>query len=145
MVQSKSILALANENNINLKKILSHLAIGKETLAKHVTHNIEKLLLPVLRELRSNATTIEVKYLNLLESNLKDLAGKFGTTLSECQYLTPKETQICNMIKNGLNTKGIAAFLNVSVLTINTHRTSIRKKLKISNQKINLITHLQLI
>ena len=144
MVQSRSILVLAKENNVNLKKILSQLTIGKETLEKHVTHNIEKLLLPVLRELRSHATTIEVKYLNLLESNLKDLAGKFGATLSECQHLTPKEIQICNMIRNGLNTKGIAELLNVSVLTINTHRTSIRKKLKISNQKINLIAHLQL-
>ena len=145
MVQSRSILVLAKENNVNLKKILSQLTIGKETLEKHVTHNIEKLLLPVLRELRSHATTIEVKYLNLLESNLKDLAGKFGATLSECQYLTPKEIQICNMIRNGLNTKGIAGLLNVSVLTINTHRTSIRKKLKISKLKINLIAHLQLI
>ena len=77
MIQSKAILLLAKENNINLKKVLSQLATGKEILGKHITHNIEKLLLPILRDLKSNATTIEVKYLNLLEANLKDLAGKF--------------------------------------------------------------------
>jgi DNA-binding CsgD family transcriptional regulator len=78
-----------------------------------------------------------------LESNLKELGKKFGMALSKFKELTPKEAQICNMIKNGLSTKEIAQFFKISGLTIGTHRTNIRKKLKISNHKANLAAYLQ--
>ena len=134
---------LVEESNIDLKKILEHLEIEKKSLGEYVVCNVEKLLLPMLKKLRSNATSIEEKYLDLLESNLKDLGGKFGMTLSKWKRLTPKETQICNMIRNGLATKEIAKLLKISDFTIGTHRTNIRKKFKISNHKANLAAYLQ--
>ena len=56
--------------------------------------------------------------------------------------LTPKETQIAEMIRGGKNSKDIADMLGTSVATINTHRNNIRKKLNMKKQKTNLRSHL---
>jgi DNA-binding CsgD family transcriptional regulator len=57
--------------------------------------------------------------------------------------MTPTEIAICNMIRNGMHTKEIAEARSVSEATINRHREKIRRKLKITNQDVNLATFLQ--
>jgi DNA-binding CsgD family transcriptional regulator len=57
--------------------------------------------------------------------------------------LTPTEINICNMIQSGLRTKEIAEMRGVSAATINRHREHIRRKLKITNSEVNLMTYLQ--
>jgi len=47
------------------------------------------------------------------------------------------------MIRNGMRTKEIAEMRSVSEATINRHRENIRRKLKITNQDVNLATFLQ--
>jgi len=47
------------------------------------------------------------------------------------------------MIRNGLRTKEIAQTRGVSSATINRHRENIRRKLKITNDDVNLATYLQ--
>jgi len=47
------------------------------------------------------------------------------------------------MIRSGLQTKEIARTRGVSAGTINRHREHIRRKLKITNSDINLMTYLQ--
>ncbi len=143
MPNRKSVRTLVEESHIDLKKILEHLEVEKKYLGEYVVNHVEKILLPMFKKLRSNTTSIEEKHLDLLESNLKELGKKFGMALSKFKDLTPKEEQICNMIKNGLSTKEIAQLFNISDLTIGTHRTNIRKKLKISNHKANLAVYLQ--
>ena len=67
------------------------------------------------------------------------MISEFGVELSKIKSeLSSKEIEICNMVRSGLSTKEIAETLNLSPRTIDTHRTNIRKKLKLSNQKINL-------
>jgi len=57
--------------------------------------------------------------------------------------LTPTEVNICNLIRNGLQTKEIARMRGVSTATIKRHREHIRRKLKIANSDVNLATYLQ--
>jgi DNA-binding CsgD family transcriptional regulator len=57
--------------------------------------------------------------------------------------MTPTEIAICNMIRNGMRTKEIAEMRGISEATINRHREKIRRKLKITNQDVNLATFLQ--
>ena len=47
------------------------------------------------------------------------------------------------MIRNGMRTKEIAERRGVSEATINRHREKIRRKLKLTNQDVNLATFLQ--
>ena len=75
---------------------------------------------------------------------LKDLTLSFGASVSQKRFkLSPREIEIANLIKNGIGSKEIAAMLNVSFKTVETHRNKIRKKLDILNKDINLTTYLQ--
>jgi len=75
---------------------------------------------------------------------LEDITSPFVSHLSKRHLsLTSTEVNICNMIRSGLQTKEIAQIRGVSVGTINRHREHIRRKLKITNSDINLMTYLQ--
>ncbi len=80
----------------------------------------------------------------MLKINLEDIASLFVNHLSGAYLsLTSTELKICNMIQNGLQAKEIAQIRELSLGTINRHREHIRRKLKINNSEINLMTYLQ--
>ncbi len=140
---AKTVEELLRAKDIALKEILNQLEIEKKALREQIHKNIEKLLLPIIKKLKKKASTIEEGYLELLESSLKELTGTFGGMAAGFKELTPKEIEIANMIRNGLTTKEISKLLKVSALTVSTHRTNIRKKLKITGQNVNLTSFLQ--
>jgi DNA-binding CsgD family transcriptional regulator len=81
--------------------------------------------------------------LNVIESNLKDIASPFASRLSsEYLSLTPKELQVADLIKEGKTTKEIAEFMSLSPATVEIHRYHIREKLGLSRKKTNLRTYL---
>jgi DNA-binding CsgD family transcriptional regulator len=85
----------------------------------------------------------KVYLMNVLESNLNSIISPFAYKLSSKYIgLTPKETQIANLVKDGKTAKQIAELLNISVRTIESHKKRIRKKIHITNSKINLKSHL---
>ena len=57
--------------------------------------------------------------------------------------LSPREMEICAMIKNGASSKDIAEALDIALVTVQKHREVIRKKLGLTNKNINLTTHLR--
>jgi len=80
----------------------------------------------------------------VIESILKELVSPFIRKLSfDHLNLTPREIQLASFIRQGKTSKEIASTLGLSVKTVDAHRNSIRKKLGISNKKINLHTFLQ--
>ncbi len=105
---------------------------------------MKHLVLPNLVKLKRNKwSSKELTYLNILESNLKEIVSPFSQKLSS-KYLnfTPKEIRIADLIKDGKQDKEIVEILNISIDTVKTHRRNIRKKLGINNKKINLKTKL---
>ena len=52
---------------------------------------------------------------------------------SEQQDLTPRETEVLQLLASGKNTKQVAEALFVSVKTVETHRSNIFNKLKLRN------------
>jgi len=57
--------------------------------------------------------------------------------------LTPREIEVCDLIREGLPSKKIARALSISLKTVEKHRDNIRKKLGIANRRINLTPFLQ--
>ncbi len=134
---------LERKNNA-LTEVLEHIEHQKLQIKDDVIANVDELLVPALDQLVAKGSKIDTIYLNLIKRSLEDLTSSFGRKITQKDFkLTPKEVQICNMIKRGLSSKEIASFLNISLFTVGRHRHNIRKKLKITNKKDNLNTFLQ--
>ncbi|MDP8236504.1 MAG: PAS domain S-box protein, partial [Candidatus Erginobacter occultus] len=136
--------AILEQKNIALREILDQIEIEKKEIKDDVIASIDNLLSPILQKLKSEGGRSHSKYINLLERSLEGMASSFGRKISQNNLkLTPREIDICNMIKNGLSSKEIAGLLYLSLKTINRHRQNIRRKCNIRNQKINLATFFQ--
>ena len=134
---------LLHEKNIALREVMDQLIMEKKNFETKVLNNVDQLLLPLLQKLKNRGSVIEKEYLTLLEENLIQLTSSFSTQLSSnIPRLTPRENEICNMIRSGLSSKEAAKLLNISYRSVETYRNYIRKKLGITNKKINLATYL---
>ncbi|HRT70401.1 MAG TPA: helix-turn-helix transcriptional regulator [Syntrophales bacterium] len=102
------------------------------------------MILPYVENLKM--TSIDSRQLNqlkILENNLSEIVSPFLRTLSsKYPNLTPMEIKVINFIKEGRTTKEISGLLNVSPRTVEVHRNNIRRKLRLSNRKANLRSHL---
>lgn len=125
--------------NIALAEVLSHLENEKAKIKQNIQSNIDHLVLPLLTKVRNENLIANETYLILLEEAFENLASEFGVELSKIEpKLSPKETEICHMIRAGIRTKEIATALKISDRTVETHRTNIRRKLNLSNKKYSL-------
>jgi len=128
--------------NLALKEIIEQIEIEKNKIKDDIKTNVEELLLPILKKLKIKG--VSRKYVTLLYHNLQQLTESFGRKITEKHLrLTPREIEICNMIKDGLTSKEVSSLLNLSYQTIEKHRKNIRKKLAISNKAINLTSFLK--
>jgi DNA-binding CsgD family transcriptional regulator len=132
------------EANAALRAVMANFEKEKQAIYKDMQVNIEKVIMPILHVLALELPKAQSKYLEILRTNLEEITSPFiNRFLHQHQSLTPTEINICNMIRNGLRTKEIAQARGVSVATINRHREHIRCKLKLTNNSVNLTTHLQ--
>jgi DNA-binding CsgD family transcriptional regulator len=132
------------ESNAALRAVLARIEEEKKEIYIDVQENVDKILLPILHELSFHLPKTKRKYAEILRSSLEDITAPFVSDLSKNHLsLTSTEVNICNMIRSGLQTKEIARNRGVSTGTINRHREHIRRKLKITNSDINLMTYLQ--
>ncbi len=133
-----------HESNTALRIVLARIEQEKQETHRDVETNVEKILMPILQALALQLPPHQTKYVDLLRANLEELTSPFINQLSlSYRSMTPTEIAICNMIRNGMRTKEIADMRGVSVATINRQREKIRRKLKITNQDVNLATFLQ--
>jgi len=131
------------KKNITLREILSHIEEEKRNYKHEIGRIVENSLLPSLKKLVKENGQINASYYELIEENLQSLALSAGSDLKSLSRLSPRELEICNLIKSGASSKDIATNLNISLITVNKHRERIRKKLLISNKSINLSTFLK--
>lgn len=132
------------EANAALRAVLARIEEEKQEIRDNLQMNVDKILMPILDALYLETPRSQRKYVEMLRSNLEEIASPFVGQLSRSFLsLTPTEISICNMIRSGMQTKEIAQIRSVSVATINRHREHIRRKLKIANKGVNLTTYLQ--
>jgi DNA-binding CsgD family transcriptional regulator len=132
------------EANTALRLILARIEQEKQEIYQDIKINVDKILMPILDTLALQLPLSQKKYIEMLQTNLEEITSPFISKLSLSYHsMTPTEIAICNMIRNGMRTKEIAEMRSVSEATINRHREKIRRKLKITNQDVNLASFLQ--
>ena len=132
------------ESNTAIRTVLTRIEEEKNEIYRNIKTNVDKVLMPILLALALEIPQAQRNYVEMLKTNLEEITSQFVRHLSNSyRSLTPTEITICNMIRNGMRTKEIAQTRAVSVATINRHRESIRRKLKITNDDVNLATYLQ--
>ena len=133
------------EKNIALKQILDHIEQEKAEFRKETSARIEKVLKPVLAKLKDGNGRLNKKEVAQLENGINSIVGADVDRYQEnLTKLTPRELDICDLIKKGYSSKEIAAYLDVSVQTVHKHRQLIRRKLQLNNQDVNLAAYLRL-
>ena len=132
------------EKNTALKEVLGQIEHEKRRMASQMHLNINRMAYPILNALEERTSPEGEYYVSLLKSCLADITSPFISKLETGHSnLTPRELEICHMVKSGFTSKQVAASLNTSVETVLKQRKMIRRKLGISNQKVNLVTHLK--
>ncbi|MEW6412445.1 MAG: PAS domain S-box protein [Candidatus Zixiibacteriota bacterium] len=132
------------QKNTALKEILGQIEQEKKRVATQIHLNINRVAIPILKTLERKVSPDGEYFITLLKSSLSEITSPFISRLEKnFTNLTPRELEICHMIKNGFTSKQIAATLNNSVETVLKQRKTIRKKLQITNQKVNLVTYLK--
>jgi PAS domain S-box-containing protein len=131
------------DTNIALGEVLRHIDEDKMEIKLKIAANVSQILIPALNNLIKKDGSISQTYLNILKSGLSDLVSASGAVVEKYSKLSPREREICNMIKSGLTSKEIASTLNISLATVQKHRELIRRKLGLINKKINLTNYLK--
>lgn len=128
--------------NAALTELLEDMERTRNTMREDVAMNSEGILMPILEKLELHGASS--KHVALLRRHLNELVASYGRKPApKTPQLSPREMEICNLLKRGLRTKDISKLLGRSGKTVDKHRRNIRKKLAISNEKVNLITYLQ--
>lgn len=133
------------EMNNALRVLLQRIEKDKSVLEEKVLLNIKDLVTPYLDSLENTRLSSRQKsYISILKSNLNEIVSPFSRKLSASHlYLTPKEIQVANLVKEDKGTKEMAELLNISISAVQFHRHNIRKKLGLIDKKINLHSFLQ--
>jgi PAS domain S-box-containing protein len=134
------------QKNIALKELLTQIEIEKIDIKNMIKTNIDRLVLPYLARLSQEAELDAKgkKYLELAKNNLLNISSSLIKKIKENYVsLSPREIEICDLIRNGFSNKEIANTLSLSLLTVEKHRQHIRKKFGIAHEHINLHTYLQ--
>ncbi len=130
------------QKNVALREVIAQIEVEKRRINEDIENNINMVVSPILEKLKINKPS--PKYINLIQHHLKELTSSFGSKITKkILKLTPREIEVCNMVKAGLTSKDISNLLNISYRTIEKHRKNIRRKLGIANKRINLTSFLR--
>ena len=127
-----------------MHELLQQIEWEKQKVKEGIASTVAEVLLPFVQKLKCQNGQIDDQHLIALENSLRELHSGLGCCpITNNLDLSLREIEVAQMIRQGVTTKAIAQALNVSIKTIETHRSRIRKKLGVRNPQINLSTHLR--
>jgi len=132
------------ERNTALKVLLDNRLEEKQELEAGILASVEKLVQPYLERLKNTRLDSEQRLiLEIVESSLGELASPLLRRLNRFETTrTPSEVRVADLVLHDRTTKEIAGLLGLAPETVACHRRNIRHKLGLTNQKINLRSHL---
>jgi PAS domain S-box-containing protein len=136
--------SMLDSKNTALREVLEQIDTHKRQSAGQLQANVNRVIRPLLHILADKLPPSDQHLVGLLDSALRDLLDPFVGKLGSLSVsLTRRETEVCNMIRNGFSSKQIASMLSTSVCTVHNQRRSIRKKLQIDDGVTNLESFLK--
>jgi PAS domain S-box-containing protein len=130
---------MLRDKNVALREVLEHIETEKNLIKDQITANKDRVILPLLASLKGKVGNGNRGFVDLVEKALEEITSPFANNLSKrCGSLSPREVEVCAMIKNGMLSKEIADCLGVSVQTVHKFRQRIRQKLGITNDSTDL-------
>lgn len=132
------------ETNTALRVLLRQRDEDRTRLEETVYNNVDRLVLPYIGKLLQGRLSDKHRTLaEIADNNLRDVISPFLRTLSSLGLLlTPQETEVANLVRNGRSSKEIAEIMGLSVAGIDFHRKRLRQKLGLANTKKNLRSYL---
>jgi len=130
------------EANTALRVLLKQRDEDRVEMEKNILTNLKEVVIPFLDKLKAHSeNAAQLNMIGVIEENLKEIMSPFLKNISyNYARLTPREIEILLLVKEGRSTKEISRIIHTSERTIDFQRNSIRKKLGISNSKVNLRT-----
>ncbi len=129
--------------NAALLEVLAQAQQAKDDIGWQIHVNLEKVIVPMLHELRRELPPDQQGRLAALVKALEEITSPFAAKLSsDLDRLTAVEIRICRLIREGMRTKDIAQLQHISPATVAKHRENIRRKLGIQGKNVNLTSHL---
>jgi DNA-binding NarL/FixJ family response regulator/PAS domain-containing protein len=136
--------AQLQDMNVTLRTVMKSVDKEREAFQESVGRIVRSTLLPAIGSVRrERSDAVRRAYLDILEDQLVKLTPEGGSDRRALLLkLTPTEMKVCQFIQSGAATKDIAEALNLSTVTVQTHRRNIRRKLDLQNRNVNLYTFL---
>ncbi len=133
------------EANISMRVLLDQYREARQEVEQQITAQLKKLVFPYLDLLEQNVRQEQAReHLKIIGSHLAAITDPFARKLSDPLLgLTPREMLVADLVRQGKSSAAIARALNLSKRTIDAYRNSLRKKLRLTNKKVNLREHLR--
>jgi DNA-binding CsgD family transcriptional regulator len=132
--------------NVALREVLSQIEHEKRALLRDARAHVDTYVRPYLHEIgeHDSADPFIRSRVDRIQATLATLFTADDRRLAELAHrLTPREVEICGLIRGGLTTKEISSYLHISETTVERHRNTIRRKLKLNGSSVNLTTYLR--
>ncbi|HSM63089.1 MAG TPA: PAS domain-containing protein, partial [Gillisia sp.] len=99
--------------NAALREIIEQIEVEKKSIKNEISCNVDLILTPLLERLKLDEQASNLA--DLITYHLRKITSPYGISLNKIVYrLTPRELEICNMVKANLSSKEIAKLLNIS-------------------------------
>lgn len=130
--------------NLALRNVVQSTEQEKHNVRREILGEIQNDILPALdRMAQENSPELRRTLKAMIEERIHEMAaGAFNQLSPLLLKLTPREIEVCKLIRLGKGTREIAELLNASFETIQTHRKNIRRKLGLRGRGASLFSFL---
>ncbi len=134
---------MLEHKNVALKEVIGQVEERRQNSGQRLRENVESLVLPVVKTISSVLGDKDRYLIDLLETSLGSLLDPVANWQRQHSDLSPREREICGMIKQGFRSKDIAKVFNTSEGTVEQQRKGIRRKLGLRGSGGNLTSYLR--
>lgn len=132
--------------NVALEEVLDRIESERHAAITDARDRLHTFVEPLLHDLagRENLTDHDRRTVRRLIEELTTIFSGGSDRLNGlAAVLSPRETEICSLIRGGMSSKQIAEYLTITSSTVERHRNTIRHKLGLAGTGENLTSWLR--